>query len=68
MGSVAAIKSKANLLSSLRLVLFFKKDLTIDMISFLKKNITAHKVPAWTTISNAKPRSFEPNIKDGNKR
>ena len=44
------------------------KDLIIDMISFLKKKITAHKVPAWTTISNAKPKSFEPNIKDGNKR
>ena len=65
-GKVAIINKIANFLYSSRLVLYATNEVTMFAISDLKKYITATNVPAWTAISNDKPKSLVPKIKDGN--
>ena len=62
------IKYVANFLCSINLSSLVKIDLVINIISVLKKYMTATRVPACTAISNGRPKSFDPKIRDGRRR
>ena len=64
-GMVAIINCNAKLLFFFIEASFVNIALSINKISVLKKYITATKVPACTAISKGKPKSFDPNNKDG---